>query len=477
MKKRVFKNQELINNITKGSKFKLVFTFAVLTAIYGASLLGANQKDFFGTIMLSHSFPFFNVMFIAVLCLNTINTCSVFCNNENYIIRLKDKKTQVKELIIIVLKVNIVLIICFLLIYFILLNFSQLGFYQVKEVFHYEVNSGVYSIFYLARYYIFALLLMIINTILYSKLKEKKIMLLDLFFIIMFGLASTYNLESTTRFALLPWNYYSLVNYGSFSMELMYSLLYLVILAVVVGFTYWLSLKKEPTITKYIIKNDINYLLKKQKKILLLILGVPVILVILKVIEKQKGINILIYALALKIDLTNYNILEYVIYYFYIIVYLFLACYVYIKDYKTNLDQLYLRTDFKKVYVSKTKIFLLMMFIIMLIQYGLVTIVLLLLKNSIPMVTLSKAFITQYLLVVLLQQTFLTGYLSAGLNATLKLIVIAVGIGILIVLPKDIIHLSKYNLILVISLGIIIGINHWIHKKYNKKIIQALGGV
>lgn len=477
MKKKIFKNEEIINHITKGSKFKLIFVFAVLTAIYGASMLGINQKDFFGTILLSHSFSFFNVMFIAVLCLNTINTCSVFYNNENYIIRLKDKRTQLKELIKIVLKVNVLLVTCYLIIYFMLLNFSQLGFYQVKEVFHYEINSGIYSIFYMIRYYIFALVLMIINTILYSKLREKKIMIIDIFFIIMFGIASVYNIEVTSKFAIFPWNYYRLVNYGSFSVEVMYSLLYLVILELVVYLLYWMSLKKKQKITNYLIKNDINYLLKKQGKILLLIFIIPIILTILKIIENKSGMTILNYVFALKIDPNNYNIFEYVIYYFYIIIYLFLAFSLYLKDYKTNLDQIYLRTDFKKVYLHKTKIFVILMFVIMPIQYGLITIIMILTKNNIPLLELSKAFITQYLFIILVQQISLTGYLLSGVNNIIKVIVIILGICLLVVLPKSIMDLEKYNIVAIIIISVVIMINHWVHKRYNKKIIQVIGGV
>lgn len=477
MKKKIFKNEEIINHITKGSKFKLIFIFAILTAIYGASLLGANQKDFFGTILLSHSFPFFNVMFIAVLCMNTINTCSVFYNNENYIIRLKDKKTQLKELIKIVLKVNVLLVTCYLLIYFMLLNFSQLGFYQVKEVFHYEINSGIYSIFYIIRYYIFALVLMIMNTILYSTLREKKIMIIDILFIVMFGLASVYSMEVTAKFAIFPWNYYSLVNYGSFSIEIMYSLLYLVILELGVCFLYWMTLKRKQKITTYLIKNDTNYLLKKQKKILFLIFAIPILLTILKTMENRRGMSIINYVFALKIDLNNYNIFEYTIYYFYIIIYLFLSFSLYLKDYKTNLDQIYLRTDFKKVYLHKTKIFVILMFIIMLIQYGVISIIMLLTKNNIPLLELSKAFITQYIFIILVQQISLTGYLVAGINNIIKVIVVVLGIGLLVVLPKSIIDLEKYNIVAIVIITVAIMINHWIHKKYNKKIIQVIGGV
>lgn len=228
MKKKLSKKIPIIDFITKTSKFKIIFILMLITVIYASLLLPANQNNLFKSIILTHTFPMFNVMFFSVLSLNTINTCTIFCKNDSYIIRLKNKKATAKELVKLVLQVNTLLIICFLLIYFMLLSLSQFGYYQTTEVFKYHITTKTYSIFLIIRYYLYALIFSAINTILYLKLKEKKTLILNIIFIVMFSFISL-ELDNVS-FNFLPWHYFTLINYNSFIIELKYSLIYLSLL-------------------------------------------------------------------------------------------------------------------------------------------------------------------------------------------------------------------------------------------------------
>lgn len=473
MKKKLSKKIPIIDFITKTSKFKIIFILMLITVIYASLLLPANQNNLFKSIILTHTFPMFNVMFFSVLSLNTINTCTIFCKNDSYIIRLKNKKATAKELVKLVLQVNTLLIICFLLIYFMLLSLSQFGYYQTTEVFKYHITTKTYSIFLIIRYYLYALIFSAINTILYLKLKEKKTLILNIIFIVMFSFISL-ELDNVS-FNFLPWHYFTLINYNSFIIELKYSLIYLSLLIFVFIILFNIPNKKNLSLTKYLFKSDLNYLIKKQKNILLLIVTVPVVVLITRLSQELSSLELLKSALALDITKNSYNILDYVIYLFNILSYIFITNYLYLKDYQVNLDKIYLRTDFKKFYLQKTTIFLIFTFIIMFIQYFLLILVLAFTNHPIILKEIIKVFIINYLFITLIQQIFVSAMIIYSSFSKLRIGLIILGIISFIFIPKNIINLNAYYLLLALILVIII--NKTLNKKYHKKIIQYIGGI
>ena len=106
MKKKWFKNKALIDAITKTTKFKVIFFFVIVIALIGGLTDTQPRKELFTSIINYHSSFIFTVVFSLIFLLATLNTCLGFYSNDNFIIRLGNKKSLLKHLIILVLQIN-----------------------------------------------------------------------------------------------------------------------------------------------------------------------------------------------------------------------------------------------------------------------------------------------------------------------------------------------------------------------------------
>ena len=84
-----------------------------------------------------------------------------------------------------------------------------------------------------------------------------------------------------SNFSFLPWEYFKLKNYGSFSKEITISIFYLIIIEVLAIILFKIISQRKKLFTKHLIYNDLNYLLKKQRKILFILILVPAISIII----------------------------------------------------------------------------------------------------------------------------------------------------------------------------------------------------
>lgn len=244
MKKKL--DNYIIDTITRTSKFKILFILSIFLAFFGAYGLGANNKDFFGTILISFSSGYFNLGFLLLLFLNTIHFCSWFSHYDSYIIRLKDKKDYLKQMIRQGLKLNLIWIFSFFFIYLIILSFTNFGYFQGNKIFSYEISSYIYVIFYLLRYFGFACLLSFFIICFYVFLGERKTMILSFIFFIGYILTLFLDVDfSKNNFKILFYSYYMLYDYGSFSLEVFYSVLYLLLLECFLYFLVYIFMKKK----------------------------------------------------------------------------------------------------------------------------------------------------------------------------------------------------------------------------------------
>src|SRR5699024_4334604 len=97
-------------------------------------------------------------------------------------------------------------------------------------IFQYSIKSNIYSIFFAIRAYLLIMIFMIINTILFVILKENKTVIINLIYLFIFPI---YDPLVAIHFRLLPWDYFSVINYGCFEKELRYSLYYIVIVILI----------------------------------------------------------------------------------------------------------------------------------------------------------------------------------------------------------------------------------------------------
>lgn len=244
MKNKVHKFKAIVNSITVTQMFKGIFMATILIAFYGGNILTV-EEDYFGSVLMAFQFDYFNIAVYGMLFLNVINICSVFDKKfENYIIRLKNKKKYLLELIKIAVLMTFLYLIIFLLLYFMFLNFSQFGYFKIYDYYNYSVSNVVYLIFYMFKYFVLAFLMAILNVILFVNFKEKIVLIFDVIFLFGFSTANL-NYEITSKFTLNFWEYFGSWRYSSFMMEINYTILFIFILEFIVYLLYKITCKRK----------------------------------------------------------------------------------------------------------------------------------------------------------------------------------------------------------------------------------------
>ena len=242
MKKKWFKNKALIDAITKTTRFKVIFFFVIIIALIGGLTDTPPRKELFTAIINYHSSFIFTIGFSLVFLLATLNTCLEFYANDTYLIRLKNKKNVLKHLIILVLQINGLLFLCYAIVYILVLNINMLDCYDTIPIFQYSIKSNIYSIFFAIRAYLLIMIFMVINTILFVILKENKTIIINLIYLLIFPI---YDPLVAIHFRLLPWDYFSVINYGCFAKELKYSIFYILLLVIVSILLFIFATKKK----------------------------------------------------------------------------------------------------------------------------------------------------------------------------------------------------------------------------------------
>lgn len=280
---------------------------------------------------------------------------------------------------------------------------------------------------------------------------------------------------SKNNFKILFYSYYMLYDYGSFSLEVFYSVLYLLLLECFLYFLVYIFMKKKSNFFSYIIRQDGNFIFNNRKIYLLLFLFLPSIFMIVNLFSNVTGIDLYLYSLGLKVDFDQFDFLQYIIYYYNILIYLLMGLSIFLKDYKGNLEYLFLRHDFKEFYLQKNTSFLFYHFILMISQYIFLFIISLFSGRVFFSFDLLFLFVSEYLFLLLLEQIILFGYFISCILSKLKVIIGMVAILLIFILPKDIFSINILFFLFMICF--MIGVNAFIHKKYYRKIIQVMGGV
>lgn len=226
MKKKWFKNKPLIDSIMNTSRFKILMFLLIALALFAAFNFNEQERNLFSGIIYCHSNMIFILLFHAFFLLVTINTCVSFYEHDTYLIRLQNKKNVIKKLIGLVLQINGILLLCYFFIYLCLNNLIMLGSYDTKEVFNYGIKTNIYAIYIMIKFYLLAILFMVLNTTLFVILKESKTVILNVLYLIGFLFITP---PTTIKFSLMPWNYYYLLDYHTFPKEMMNFIIFVIL--------------------------------------------------------------------------------------------------------------------------------------------------------------------------------------------------------------------------------------------------------
>lgn len=242
MKNRLHKCFKIFNYITSNERYKAMFFVLIIISLYGSLTLGVHTGNFFDSILIPFQFNVFNIFLFSILFLSNLNIYSIFKKDFSfYIIRLKDKKTYIKTLItlsIINYIFNFIIVLLTMLIVFLLTTIHNTS---VDNYLNYNINTCVYLMFYMFRYIIYGLLVMMIFTLVYVNTNKKISIGLKFLFLLMFMQCPVY--YSRSNISLLIWFYFNATTFSTFSMDVLGSILVLLILEVI--FLLLLKLSKK----------------------------------------------------------------------------------------------------------------------------------------------------------------------------------------------------------------------------------------
>lgn len=478
-KKKINSTFEILNFITRKSKFKITIILSILLTFYGSFVLSAGIKNYFTAALCTFQFGTFNALFFLILFINTINVCSTFDKYDFYIIRLNNKKKYLNELIKIVTYSNIIVIGVIILSYFAMLNLVEFQ-YIFPSVYNGYVNNIVYTFFYLVRYSIIAISISILSILSYVKIGEKKTIIINIIFVAFFWFFSGYNEAIVNSFSFLPWDYFKSIKYGSFSLEINYSLWFILMLEIIIYLLCKMVNIKYSKANHYMVLNDLEYLLREKYKEIVLLIIIPfLVLVIVNLELNSNGLEILKMTFGLNIKEENLNIINIVMFAFNLIIQLYLVLCLYAKDLKRGLDNLFLRISSTKWYLIKESLTLIITALLKIIQYLLVVgIIFIAGKSNLAFSKIYGIFLSDFLFTITIQQIFILSYLNIKtLPKIIRYILILIIVLFAIVIPKNIMWYNRYQIVLLIINFIIILISILIYRFNKRRVVQTMGGI
>lgn len=226
---------------------------------------------------------------------------------------------------------------------------------------------------------------------------------------------------------------------------------------------------------KYIYLNDIEYLIKKRKKLLIAMLLIPLLIMLINIKSSFSLVERLVNAMGTNwISFNESNMLEFIMYLFNISIYVFLIVDIYVKDIAYGLDNIFLRIHPKKWFLKKSIIFISLVLILKLLQYG-VLIFTILLLNEVSYIGIFKLITYDFIYVVFIDFLFITAYIvSATLNKN-KIIPFGLFLVIIILMPKNIYNLKEFEIgIMFLTLILCLGFSTYLFNFFNKNIIQNI---
>lgn len=226
---------------------------------------------------------------------------------------------------------------------------------------------------------------------------------------------------------------------------------------------------------KYLIYNDLEYLIRKRKRLLLLLILIPLGNIFINSAANGDSLDIIIYSLGLSINFENLGALELIMYLFNVSLFIFLVADLYIKDVAYQLDNIFLRTRPAKWFVKKTILFMICVLFMKLIEYLGIFIFFVILKNvNIINQDFIKIFFCDYLYILLIQYLFLLIYIISIYLSKHKWVCLLLFVVAMIFIPKNIFSLRNDLLII---LGAIVGVQIIIYLMFrisSKKIIESV---
>ena len=217
--------------LTHKDKYKIIYILTIVSALYGYYVLGIGEDDALRSILIAFQFEIFNLFFFIITFLTTMFVIETFNNDfSNIIIRLKNKKNYLLNIVLINIIMFLFNLFLFGIIYFTLIIISKIGTTQITTYEPYNINTLMYVIYYMGRYFILLLNINIISIYLYLNFGRLKTGIFQII-ILLFIVANSLN----------SFRYYI---YSDFSNDFMISMSKIILSIIIIGVLNIYSIKK-----------------------------------------------------------------------------------------------------------------------------------------------------------------------------------------------------------------------------------------
>lgn len=229
----------------------------------------------------------------------------------------------------------------------------------------------------------------------------------------------------------------------------------------------------------YVILNDFEYLIRKRYKEVILLIIIPILtLVAINIGINNTGIEILKATLGLNLGSNNFNVINAIVFVLNLIIQVYLLLCLYIKDIKEGLDNIFLRMSSNSWYLLKKVLYLIIVFLLKVIQYiSIISIILFVKHSNFSFYDVCITFLMDYLFTVMIQQIVMLFYIIINVISQMKFITLGFAVLLMIMIPKNVMHYSKYYLALVL-INIFLSVLSFLFYVNNKKqFIQNIGEI
>lgn len=228
----------------------LVFALSIMFSLYGIFALGFMDDYITGFINVFTGKTYvFGILLI--LLVNTINLHSIFESNQFYIIRFKNKKEYLIELVKTVLFSNLCTLLLNIILVLIGLNLFN-EYSSSVVVMGYNISPWIYVIYIIIKFIILSSIISTISLYLFKIIDKKVVIILNIIFYI-FIAATPYNdtiIDSIINIPLFMGTYFCGAVYSSFLFEILCFLLYSSVLIIIMKIMKNITLKRMKDVSK-----------------------------------------------------------------------------------------------------------------------------------------------------------------------------------------------------------------------------------
>ena len=225
---------------------------------------------------------------------------------------------------------------------------------------------------------------------------------------------------------------------------------------------------------KYLFHNDISYLVRKKRIILISVLFLPLLILLLNLGTQYNINDIIMLCTGTNLEINTIDIIQLLMYLFNLYSFIYLMVDIYMKDLNDNLENIFLRMKPWEYIVKKNIYFTITIILIKVLQYSIMFIILILYGNSGTIGNTIFLLLTDAIYILFSQYLYLLIYLIYILLKKNICFLTAMSILLILLIPKNIWSISNYILYVILLILIIQTIISLIFYKKSKRIIEYI---